>query len=313
MSTGTIYRFFNAVVFLLALLTGLPAYASDPNLRCHDSPNPVAGRQPVLLLHGTSQDGASAWDWNYVPELNRQGIHACTVDLADRSLTDIQISAEYVVYAVRAMVARYASKIDIVGFSQGPLAARWAIKYWPDVRESVDDMVALAGPHHGSQFSNTMCLVPCIPAMQQMRVGSNFLAALNAGDETPGDISYTSIYSVTDDFVFPQLPQSVSEQYDGATNIKIQQLCPARVVDHLQMTWDAVAFALVLDAFTQPGPASISRFNPWTCLSVTMPGVTLAQAAAQEVLIYGTGGPMQIGPFYPKVSTEPPLREYATY
>jgi hypothetical protein len=55
-----------------------------------------------------------------VHALNNAGIDVCTVDLPDRALTDIQVSAEYVVYAVRHMREHYHSKVDILGHSQGP-------------------------------------------------------------------------------------------------------------------------------------------------------------------------------------------------
>jgi triacylglycerol lipase len=39
--------------------------------------------------------------------------------------------------------------------------------------------------------------------MRQISPGSRFLAELNAEDETPGDIRYTSIYSMTDECCVP--------------------------------------------------------------------------------------------------------------
>ncbi len=74
-------------------------------------------------------------------------------------------------------------------------------------------------------------------------------------------MSYTSVYSLTDNLAFPQLPQSVSAQGDGATNVPIQSICPVRVVDHAQPVADAVAYAVVFDAFTHLGPADPSRID----------------------------------------------------
>lgn len=110
----------------------------------------------------------------------------------------------------------------------------------------------------------------CVPALWQFSIGSDFLKALNADDETPGDVSYTSVYSLTDDIIFPQLPQSVSAQGDGATNVPIQSICPVRVVDHIQALADAVAYAVVVDAFT-PGPADPSRINRSVCGQLSCP------------------------------------------
>lgn len=99
-------------------------------LRCHDARHSIHG-EPALLVHGGALTGSESWDWNYVPALNNSGIDVCTVDLPDRALTDIQVSAEYVVYAVRQMREHYHSKVDILAHSMGPLEARWAIKFGP--------------------------------------------------------------------------------------------------------------------------------------------------------------------------------------
>ena len=114
-------------------------------LRCHDTPS-SASHEPVLLIHGIASTAAESWDWNYVPALTNAGFDVCTVDLPDRALTDIQISTEYVVYAVRQMRDHYHSKVSIVGHSQGALEGRWAIKFWPDIRNSADDMIGLGAP-----------------------------------------------------------------------------------------------------------------------------------------------------------------------
>ncbi|MEU9130112.1 alpha/beta fold hydrolase [Kitasatospora sp. NPDC048540] len=329
-------RRFSGISVAAALLIGLPgisasAETGDPPLdvpeatmaaalQCHDAPTPVAGREPVLLIHGTAQDGPGAWDWNYVPALNNEGINACTVTLPDHALTDIQTSTEYAVHAVRTMTDHYGSKVDVLGFSQGALVGRAAIKYWSDVRDSVDDMVALGAPYHGTAFANTLCVAgSCVPAMWQMKLehpllgaGSNFISALNAGDETPGAVSYTSISTRTDEASIPQLPTSVSWQNGGATNIAIQSVCPLRVVDHMQLTYDAVAYALVLDAFTHTGTSSVSRSGAGSqcsgALITPMPGIDLVTASAIEAATYAAGAPLEAGIGYPTVSAEPSLR-----
>lgn len=280
-------------------------------LRCHDTPHP-AGHEPVLLVHGITQTGPEAWDWNYVPALTNAGFDVCTVDLLDRALADIQTSTEHVVYAVRQMRDRYRSKVDILGFSEGALASRWAIKFWPDVRNSVDDMVGLAALYHGTALGNIGCAKgSCVPALWQFPIGSNFIKALNANDETPGNVSYTSIYTLTDNIVFPQVPKSVSEQGGGATNVPIQSICPIRVVDHVGATADAVAYAVVLDAFTYPGPADPSGIDRSVCGRLLLPGVTPESFATNAAIIYATGVPRLFGVPYPTVTSEPPLRCYA--
>jgi triacylglycerol esterase/lipase EstA (alpha/beta hydrolase family) len=281
-------------------------------LRCHDAPH-SSGGEPALLVHGGTLTGSESWHWNYVPALNNAGIDVCTVDLPDRALTDIQVSAEYVVYAVRQMRENYHSKVDILGHSEGPVVARWAIKFWPDVRNSVDDMVGLEAAYHGTAVTNIFCATgSCVPVAWQLSIGSSFLRALNADDETPGDVSYTSIYSLTDDGgAVPQLPQSVSQQGDGATNVPIQSICPVRVVNHVQALADAVAYAVVIDAFAHPGPADPSRIDPSVCDQLFLPGVTLDSFAIHVATISAVLYAYSSGIAYPTVHREPPLRCYA--
>jgi triacylglycerol lipase len=281
-------------------------------LRCHDAPH-SSGGEPALLVHGGTLTGSESWDWNYVPALNNDGIDVCTVDLPDRALTDIQVSAEYIVYTVRQMRKHYHSKVEILGHSEGPVVTRWAIKFWPDVRNSVDDMVGLEAAYHGTAVTNIFCATgSCVPVAWQLSIGSNFLMALNSDDETPGDVSYTSIYSLTDDGgALPQLPQSVSEQGDGATNVPIQSICPVRVVSHVQALADAVAYAVVLDAFTHPGPADPSRIDRSVCGQLFLPGVTLDSFAIHLATISATLYTYSSGIAYPTVNREPPLHCYA--
>jgi triacylglycerol lipase len=282
-------------------------------LRCHDTPSP-ANHEPVLLVHGIAATGSEEWDWNYVPALNSAGFDVCTVDLPNRALSDIQTSTEYVVYAVRQMRDHYHSKVDILGWSEGPLEARWAIKFWPDIRDSVDDMVGLEAAYHGTADANIGCATgSCVPALWQLSIGSNFLKALNADDETPGHVSYTSIYSLTDELVTPQLPKSVSAQGGDATNVPIQSICPIRVVTHIQALADAVAYAVVLDAFTHPGPADPARIDRSVCGQLFLPGVTLDKFASHFTTLYANFLLGVTGLLYTPVSAEPPLRCYARF
>lgn len=317
-----------AVATALVMLTP-PAYAQEESseggpqlrtpqqalrsaLRCYD---PVRGaahnQQPVLLVPGTTQLPEEAWADNYLPALRQRHFNVCTVRLPNRGQTDIQISAEYVVSAVRVMSHRYRSKVDVVGFSQGPLEPRWAVKYWPDVRHKIDDLIGIEAPYQGSAIGNVLCAVRCIPALHQMRIGSRFLETLNTGDETPGSISYTSAYSLTDDVVFPQGGQHGSWQGDGATNVAVQTICPGRFVDHVQATYDAVVYAIVFDALTHPGPADKKRISIATCRDVAMPGVRLDTEVINMLEAYRSGLPQLMGLGVSTTTTEPAIRDYA--
>jgi len=236
------------------------------------------------------------------------------VDLPDRSAGDVQVSTEYVVFAIRTMARESGRKVAIIGQSQGGLEARWALRWWPDIKGLVSDVIMLATPNHGSAFPDAVCLGPffCAASLYQMQTDSAFLAALNDDRETAGNVDYTAI--VTDDdqiFVLPE--QGV---LDGnrrhVTNVAVQDVCPGHAVDHVGLAFDGPTYALVVDALDHKGPADPSRVDPAVCATVTMPGVTLEEAIAR-VTAYGATLAELLGPNGPKAEGEPPLACYVTH
>lgn len=308
-----------AIVSLTASTTSASTAAanssSDPSLRVArrlleralSCSGPLNGpREPVLLVHGTSVTADENWAWNYEKVLPDLGYDVCTVDLPHRALDDAQISTEYVVYAILSMSREAGRRVDVIGLSQGGLEPRWAIRWWPSVRATVDDYIGMASLNHGSVFADASCVQSCIPVLWQSRVeGSNFMAALNSGDETPGKVSYTSVYSITDEIIQPY----TTVPLEGGTNIAVQDLCPGRYVGHVQSASDAAYYALVMDALEHPGPAVLSRIDPLICSEVVMPGVDPVVAVERTAYVYYTAGLVQSE--YEKVDREPPLAPYA--
>ncbi|WP_051362165.1 esterase/lipase family protein [Solimonas soli] len=245
----------------------------DAALDCTDFTHP--DKPPVLLVHGTFTAGLEQYEWTYKPLLVERGFDVCIVTYPDRGLGDMQISAEYVVNALRRIRAGSGRKVAVIGHSQGVAVPRWAIKWWRSAREAVDDFVMEAGPNHGTTSAAPLtALIPKLtggatglPAVfYQFDPDSNFMKATNAGDETPGDISYTSLYSgFYDELVEPVRPVPTAALDYGrdnpnVANILLQDVCPGRFVDHVTIGLnDALAFALALDAITHPGPASVER------------------------------------------------------
>jgi hypothetical protein len=271
----------------------------------------AAGDRAVLLVHGTSVTPEENWEWNWQRALPEFGFAPCTVRLPDYAFVDIQVSSEYVVHAIRVMSDATGAKISVVGLSQGGLQPRWAIRWWPDIRERVDDLVMLATTNHGAPFADVSCTPgPCLPALWQQRaVGAQFLAALNNGDETPGEISYTSIYSHTDAVIQPSAPQAAAA-VAGAVNIAVQDFCPGRPVDHAQHSYDAAVWALGFDALAHPGPLDPARADPAACLELVMPYADEAESLQRGAEIYLVAGERQ-STYDKKTSAEPELRDYA--
>ena len=121
----------------------------------------AADREPVILVHGTSVLPQENWGWGFIKTLSERGLMVCTVALPARALGDIQVATQYVVHAIRTVHARTGRPVDLLGHSQGGLEPRWALKWWPDTRAMVDDIVTLGTPHHGTYVANIFSPLPC--------------------------------------------------------------------------------------------------------------------------------------------------------
>ena len=311
---------------------GLKSMAGDPpletpgdvlasSLRCTPFTHP--DKPPVLLVHGTFTTGFEQYDLTYIPLLTARGYDVCTITYPDRGLGDMQISAEYVVYALRRMHADSGRKVAMIGHSQGAAMPRWALKWWPSARAAVSDFVLQAGPNHGTSVLPVLPLVPALTGLPeivfQFATNSQFTAAVNRGDETPGDIDYTSIYTLFDELVQPVIPvptAALDWQLGNpkVSNILLQDVCPGRLVDHVTIgLTDRLTFDLTLDAIANPGPANIARAGGAALcgLAAIVPDQIVAPPALAAVVGIL---PQEVGNGAPNlhlVMQEPPLKPYA--
>ncbi|MBN3932926.1 triacylglycerol lipase [Streptomyces verrucosisporus] len=104
-----------------------------------------------------------------------------------------------------------ASKVDIVTHSMGGLSSRYYIKNLGGA-DRVDDWVSIGGPNNGTAIAGFCSFL--ITSCKEMRAGSAFLRNLNAGDPTPGKVSYTTFRSPCDLVINPV----GSTILDGADN-----------------------------------------------------------------------------------------------
>ena len=310
-----------AVLLVLAALTA-PATAALPGPALHVPASSLtcsgsfsrSGPTPVLLVPGTTLTPDVNFDWNYEKVFTAAGRSWCAVTLPNHAMSDIQVAGEYVAAAIRAEHAKAGRKIDIVGYSQGGMVPRWALKYWPDTRAMVDDMVGIDPSNHGTLDADAICVPGCAPAIFQQESNSTFLTALNSGAETYAGISYTQTYSIEDEVVVPNIdPAASSALHTGAgriSNVEVQSICPLHVADHLTMgTFDPVAYAVVLDALDHSGPASAARIPSSVCGQLIMPGLDAGSVATNFARLgVVVAGELAL---YPHVSAEPPLAAYA--
>jgi hypothetical protein len=296
----------------------VPAAQLDASLECSAG---VAGatREPVLLSPATGVTADQNYSWNYESAFTARGIPWCQVTMPQRTLGDIQVAAEYLVNAIRTMHARSGRRIAVMGHSQGGMSMRWALRFWPDTRPMGDDVIGFAGSNHGTTAGGD-CSNGCTPASWQQGAKSNFIAALNSLAETQPGISYTEIYTHTDEVVQPNANDNGSSSVHGGggriTNVATQDICPTDVNEHLNIgTIDPVAYALAIDALEHDGPASPARIDPSVCTQTYQPGVDPSNAATYEQILAGAPGLAAVASpvnvvGVPTPKTEPALRCY---
>ena len=314
-----------ALASALLLVAAAPAAAGGPPLRVSktklraafhcDGQIENARRTPLMVVTGTGFTGDQAYAIGK-PALDEFGHPACWVNFPAFATADIQVSVEYLVYGLRKEFKLAGRKIAVFGISQGGLLPRFALTYWPDLRTKVTDVLAAAGTQHGTTVGGASACSesnPCTPASWQQRAGSNLLEAINSQpDETPGDVSYTTVRSLNDQTVQPQGGKHPTSALDGASNILIQDVCPGRETTHIGTAVDSVSFAAFTDAIEhdgkgKKGAAKVSRFPGDTCDHPYAAGLDEAQTSA---FLQGSGG--VIGGQQsqaPKVPREPKVRK----
>ncbi|MFL5823385.1 MAG: esterase/lipase family protein [Solirubrobacteraceae bacterium] len=268
-----------------------------------------AQKAPVLLIPGTFGSGQINWGWNYQKLLPTLGHPACTVTFPADGAGDIQASTPYAVWAIRMMAQRSGRKVVVIGHSQGGLEARWALRWWPDTRSDVSQVITLAAPNGGALYPDQHCSAPdsCAASLYQMRSSSNFLKTLNHGRNLTWGIPWTAI-GTTSDTVFVLPPQA---SLRGAQNFTVQELCPDHQVGHVNLAYDGPASAIVLHALRHNGHVRLSSISRSVCNAPLMRGVT--QAKVNAVLAqYNTILAKALGPDGPRAQSEPPLACYVT-
>jgi triacylglycerol lipase len=311
---------------VLALVPPASASASGPKLtvpkadlaaafKCPIDPT-NATQTPLMFVTGTGATG----DQGYLigqDAFEAYGHPVCYMNFPDFTTADIQVSVQYLVYGLRKEFKMAGRKVAVVGISQGGLLPRFALTYWPDLRNKVRDVLAAAGTQHGTTvFNGCSDTSPCTPADWQQARHSNMLDAINAQpDETPGDVSYTTLRSRTDETVQPQGGKHPTSALDGARNILIQDVCPGRTTTHIGTALDSVTFAAFADAIEhngegKKGAAKVSRLPGDVCDHPYAPGLDETQT---DALLSAAGGLVsaQIAQA-PQVAAEPRVRKVFT-
>jgi len=256
-------------------------YSAAPagaNVACTPS---AAHPYPVILSEGTfssmynsfgalapdlANNGYCVYAFNYGQTLPLTGIYA-TGDIAASAS---QLASE----VTRVLAETSASKVDIVGWSQGGMMPRYYINDLGGAAK-VNILVGLAPSNYGTTLDGLVTLISdfgtlgiatallsvTCPACAEQIQGSSFLTSLNATPTVAG-VQYVVIETADDEVVTPYtnafLPAASNVQ-----NITLQNQCPQDHSDHLSIGYDSNALQDVINALGADSP----DFQP-TCASV---------------------------------------------
>lgn len=259
-----------AAVLLTAGLVAVPTSSSAaptlPTSPLGDPPGandwsckPTAARPtPVILVHGTGGDRTNLLQ-RLSSGVKAAGFCVFSLDYGNRGLNDVAASAAQLkTYTERVLRATGARKVSMIGHSQGGMMPRYYIKFLGGA-DKVDDLIGLAPSNHGTLITagsnpfTTLVGFACTSCVQQ-GAGSAFLRRLNAGDETPGAVSYTQVTTRYDEVVVPHTSGYLAAG-PRTTNVTLQNKCRFELAEHLFIPLATPSLSIALDALTHTGPA----------------------------------------------------------
>jgi pimeloyl-ACP methyl ester carboxylesterase len=225
-------------------------------------------RHPVIFIHGNTRD-ASDWDEpgrsvkkrfldaGYSPQelwaVSYNGKSTKDRLPGSQCVTDNRTNIPDLAAFVKAVLAYTgAAKVDLIAHSLGVTIARGTLAQHPELAEVVEDLVAIAGPNHGTTVCRRLWLVWIIGWRDHMGCdelvpGSAWLQSLNgpnAEKEVPGPTRVLTVYDGTgaDILYLPWLlgwpvRDQDSPALKGAQNVKM----PGLTHDELRTSDDAVS------------------------------------------------------------------------
>ena len=232
-----------AVVGLAA--AGILVVAGVLTARTLDDVDPVSqdDRGPVLLVSGYGGDVDALTP--LAEAVEESGRDVVVVPALDDGTGDLEDQAVALGERADELLADGAPSVDVVGYSAGGVVARaWVADHGGD--EQARRVVTLGSPHHGTETAQLAldAAGTCPTACRELAPDSDFLRALNAGDETPPGPVWVSVWTDTDRVVVP----ADSARLAGATNVPVQQVCSGTQPSHGDLPGDETAVALVLAA-----------------------------------------------------------------
>lgn len=248
-------RLVAALVAALTAVASLTAVGAVPA-------GAAGGKDPVVIATGmTGGPIIEPAYWVLRDRLRAAGYDTSIFTMPDYGMGDIHANAVRLAAFVDGVRARTgAAKVDLVGHSMGGLVSRDYVKNVGGASK-VDSLIMLGTPNYGTAlaslgdfFGDCVGIVGC----HQMAEGSDFLNALNAGDDTIGSVRYTAISTVFDELVIPYWRVFLAN--DGnISNVTVQSQCWLNTVGHLGLIYNGAVADGVMDALR----GQAVRMNCW--------------------------------------------------
>jgi triacylglycerol esterase/lipase EstA (alpha/beta hydrolase family) len=252
-----------ALLFSAAPATAAPATATAGGINDWSCKPSAAQPRPVVTAHGLFGNGPGNF-LAIAPLLAGKGYCVFTPTYGQSVLpgiggTDyVQNSAkEFGGYVDKVLNATGASKVDVVGHSEGGIMPRYYLKNLGGAAK-VNHFVALAPPNHGTTMSGIAELAKLFPGAAQLLIGglckaclqlitdADFIRDLNAGGETQPGVRYTVIVSTTDFLVTPISTSFLSGP--DVRNITIQDEHPGAFIGHIGLAYDPISLSYITAA-----------------------------------------------------------------
>jgi triacylglycerol esterase/lipase EstA (alpha/beta hydrolase family) len=219
---------------------------------------------PVVLVHGTFGD---AGNWATLsPQLADAGFCVFALNYGCQNAQQVicatgpieESAGQLSGFVDQVLAATRASKVDIVGHSQGGMMPRFYMRFLGGASK-VHRLVGLAPSNHGTTVDGLQALaaatsgVTNCDACAEQLAGSAFLANLNAGGDTLPGVRYTVIETRFDEVVTPFTSAFLSGP--AVTDILLQDSCALDTTGHVSILNDPNAAGWVRNALDANVPA----------------------------------------------------------
>ncbi len=212
----------------------------------------------MVLLHGSFSSVASNFS-AMVPPLVATGRCVYGIDYGNGGVAAVKTSAaEFAAFVGKVRAVTGSSKVDVVGYSQGGLVLRTALRF----NGLADDVAtaALLAPSWNGTTSPLVSSVPAglCPACADQVAGSALLRQLGVGGDLDGTVRYAELSTSDDVVVTPVTSQAPTGPTDRVRAMLVQDRCPEVSLDHVHLPGNAGVISWTVAALATNGrpPAS---------------------------------------------------------